>query len=74
MSWLKAVPIVGQLLLKAVALYERRQRKKDLEQQEQARDAIKQDPKSRHRERFGDCAGRVSVNVTSDSNSKREKL
>ncbi|MFA0016386.1 hypothetical protein AB4391_24040 [Vibrio lentus] len=74
MSWLKAVPIIGQLLLKAVALCERRQRKKDLKQQEQARDAIKHDPKTRHREQFGDSVGRVSVNVTSYSNQKREKL
>ncbi len=58
---LESLPLIGKLLLKAAELWERRVRAKQLKQQEQESDAIKQDAKTAHADRFGASSGRVRV-------------
>lgn len=67
MSWVKAIPILGKLVLAVLEACQKRQRQQQAQQQEQEREAIKQNPEDRHRERFGGSAGRVSIDFDSDS-------
>ncbi|WP_252018231.1 hypothetical protein [Vibrio sp. SCSIO 43136] len=67
MKWLKAVPVIGQLVLKLINYLEQRKLKQQLEQQEQERDEIKRDPYISHKRRFGRSSGRVSIGSDDDS-------
>ncbi|MGD8109368.1 hypothetical protein [Vibrio sp. TRT 17S01] len=64
---LKSLPLVSRLVLKASDMWERHQRAKQLQQQEQKYNAIKQDAKAKHTERFGASSGRVRIDVESNS-------
>ncbi|OAR43277.1 hypothetical protein EM55_010075 [Vibrio parahaemolyticus] len=63
---LESLPLIGKLLLKAAELWERRERAKQLKQQEQESDAIKKDAKAVHTDRFGASSGRVRVERDSE--------
>ncbi|AEX22436.1 hypothetical protein VEJY3_09780 [Vibrio sp. EJY3] len=59
MGWASSVPILGALILKVIEVWERVQRAKEIEHQEQEYEDIKQDAKSRHAQRFGPSSGRM---------------
>ncbi|CAH8235301.1 conserved hypothetical protein [Vibrio aestuarianus] len=67
MTWLKALPIFGKLLLKVAGIWERQDRAKKVQQQERKYEAIKDDAKASHSQRFGASSGSVQLSAKRDS-------
>lgn len=67
MTWLKTIPILGDLALKGVELWERRQAAKASQERETKYERIKANSSDRHSELFGDASGRMRVDKDTDS-------